>query len=84
MTSFVEVVRLQCPEGLRSRSIDPGPLKHAIRRAAEDLFQHTIDQIRVVSSIALVKYRRIRAAILLMAVAATCIGAVVALQLAGW
>ncbi|MGH2771383.1 MAG: Pycsar system effector family protein [Actinomycetota bacterium] len=83
VTSFVEVARLERSAKTRAGAVERDHLGIAIRFAAEDVFGHTLDRVRVVSWIASVKYRRIRVAIYLMTAGAALIGAAVTLHLAG-
>ncbi|MGH8906103.1 MAG: Pycsar system effector family protein [Egibacteraceae bacterium] len=73
---FAQVVHLE----QQKKGAGEDHLRAAVTSAAADPLAHTLDQVRAISSLASVKYRRIRAAITAMALAAVALGIALALQ----
>lgn len=85
VTYFADVVRVE-KDAKRSARAETAisDLEAAVQSSARDVFAHALQQLRAISWIVSIKYRRIRAAILLLAVAAAFLGIALALHTAHW
>lgn len=80
VTYFADVIRAENAKGRARPGAVMSDLEAAVKSSANNALAHTLQQLRAISWIVSVKYRRIRAAILSLAVAVAFLGIALALQ----